>query len=62
MLEQNVKEPNASPWNSPICLVSKKQIGELRFCIDLRALNSTTKLDTYPISAETCTKQSPVDV
>ena len=49
MLEQNVIEPSASPWNSPICLVSKKQTGEWRFCVDLRALNSITKLDTYPL-------------
>ena len=49
MLEQNVIEPSASPWNSPICFVSKKQTGEWRFCVDLRALNSITKLDTYPL-------------
>lgn len=37
MLEQNVIEPSASPWNSPICLVSKKQTGEWRFCVDLKS-------------------------
>ena len=48
MLEQKVIEPSVSPWNSPICLVAKKS-GEWRFCVDLRALNSVTKLDTYPL-------------
>ena len=48
MLEQDVIEPSASPWSSPICLVSKKS-GDWRFCVDLRALNSVTKLDTYPL-------------
>ena len=26
MLEQDVIEPSTSPWNSPICLVSKKSV------------------------------------
>ena len=49
MLDQDIIEPSASPWNSPICLVSKKQTEEWRFCVDLRALNAITKLDTYPL-------------
>ena len=48
MLDQGVIEPSTSPWNSPICLVAKKS-GEWRFCVDLRALNSVTRLDTYPL-------------
>ena len=48
MLEQEVIEPSVSEWNSPICLVTKKS-GEWRFCVDLRALNSVTRLDTYPL-------------
>ena len=48
MLEQDVIEPSISPWNSPICLVSKKS-GDWRFCWDLRALKSATKLDTYSL-------------
>ena len=48
MLDQDVIEPSTSPWNSPICLVAKKS-GDWRFCVDLRALNSVTKLDTYPL-------------
>ena len=48
MLDQGVTEPSTSPWNSPICLVAKKS-GEWRFCIDLRALNTVTKLDSFPL-------------
>ena len=48
MLDQGVIEPSTSPWNSPICLVAKKS-GEWRFCIDLRALNSVTRLDSFPL-------------
>ena len=48
MLDQDVIEPSNSAWNSPILLVEKKS-GEWRFCVDLRKLNSVTKLDTYPL-------------
>ena len=48
MLDQGVIEPSTSPWNSPICLVAKKS-GEWRFCIDLRALNPVTRLDSFPL-------------
>ena len=48
MLDQEVIEPSNSEWNSPICLVAKKS-GEWRFCVDLRQLNSVTKLDTFPL-------------
>ena len=48
MLDQDVIEPSTSPWNSPICLVAKKS-GEWRFCVDLRALNKVTKLDSFPL-------------
>ena len=48
MLKQDVIEPSVSEWNSPICLAAKKS-GEWRFCVDLRKLNSYTRLDTYPL-------------
>ena len=48
MLDQGVIEPSTSPWNSPICLVAKKS-REWRFCIDLHALNSVTRLDSFPL-------------
>ena len=37
-----------SPWASPVVLVRKKD-GSLRFCIDLRKLNSRTVKDAYSL-------------
>ena len=37
-----------SPWASSVVLVKKKD-GTLRFCIDLRKLNSRTIKDTYSL-------------
>ena len=37
-----------SPWASPVVLVQKKD-GSLRFCIDLRKLNSRTVKDAYSL-------------
>ena len=48
LLDQNVIEPSNSALNSPICLVAKRS-GEWRFCVDLRELNSVTRLDTFPL-------------
>ena len=38
-----------SPWASPVVLVRKKD-RSLRFCIDLRNLNSRTIKDAYSLS------------
>ena len=40
--------PSASPYGAPI-LFAKKKGGLLRMCIDYRALNSNTVLDSYQI-------------
>ena len=48
MPEQGVIEQSNSPWNSPICLVTKPD-GSCRFCIDLHGLNAVTKIDAYPL-------------
>ena len=47
MREQDVIEPSASPWSSPIVLVNKKD-GSIRFCVDYRKFNITHK-DSYPL-------------
>ena len=48
MLDQGVVEASQSPWASPIVLVQKKD-GGVRFCVDYRKLNRTTKLDEFPL-------------
>ena len=48
MLSLGVIEPSDSPWSSPIVLARKKN-GQIRFCIDFRAVNSITRKDSYPL-------------
>ena len=48
LLEEKIIRASASPWASPIVPVKKKD-GEIRMCIDYRALNAVTKRDTYPL-------------
>jgi len=48
MLGANVIEEGNGAWGFPVVLVRKKD-GEVRFCVDYRALNKLTKKDVYPL-------------
>ena len=48
MLEKGWIRPSVSPYGAPLFFVRKKT-GELRMCINYRALNRQTKLDVFPI-------------
>lgn len=48
MLDQDVIEPAASEWASPVVIVPKSD-GNWRFCVDYRKLNSITVKDSYPL-------------
>ena len=48
MYKQEVIEPTASPWSSPVVLVKKKD-GGVRFCVDYRKLNDVTHKDSYSL-------------
>jgi len=52
MLDQDVVRENNSPSSAPAILVPKRSLDgkpRYRFYVDFRALNSVTKLDSYPL-------------
>jgi len=48
MLAAGVIEEGNGAWGFPVVLVRKKN-GEVRFCVDYRALNGITAKDVYPL-------------
>ncbi|KAL1914164.1 uncharacterized protein VTP21DRAFT_10268 [Calcarisporiella thermophila] len=48
LLEKGYIRPSASPWGAPVLFVKKKD-GDLRMCVDYRALNNLTVKNKYPL-------------
>ena len=48
LLERGFIRPSSSPYGSPVLFVKKKE-GDLRLCVDYRALNKQTVKNTYPL-------------
>lgn len=48
LMQQGVIEPSISEWSAAPVLVRKKS-GDLRYCIDYRALNDKTIKDNYSL-------------
>lgn len=48
MLEDEIIQPLACPWASPIAMIKKKN-GSLTFCVDYQKLHKMTKKDVYPL-------------
>ena len=48
LMDKGMIRPSSSPWAAPIIFARKKD-GQLRMCVDYRALNRITQADSYPI-------------
>ena len=48
LLDHGIIRHSTSPWSSPIMAVPKKN-GDVRLCVDFRALNKVTAPDNYPL-------------
>ena len=48
LLEYDMIEPSKPPWACGV-VMAKKKCDQLRFCCDIRYLNSVTVTDAYPI-------------
>lgn len=48
MLDAGVITPSVSDWSSPPVLIRKRD-GNVRWCLDFRALNKVTTKDVYPL-------------
>lgn len=48
LLDLRLIRPSTSPWGAPVLFVRKKS-GELRMCIDYRAINQVTKRHGHPL-------------
>ena len=48
LLKDGIIRPSNSPWSSPLMAIPKKT-GDIRICIDFRAVNALTTPDNYPL-------------
>ena len=48
MEAQGIIEPSDSPWSSPFVIVTKKT-GDIRVCVDYRAINNVMRKSTIPL-------------
>ncbi|KAG2190799.1 hypothetical protein INT47_010346 [Mucor saturninus] len=48
LLDLGLIRPSSSPWGAPILFVKKKN-GEMRMCVDYRALNKVTIRNNHPL-------------
>ena len=49
LLAAKIIQPSTSPWTSPTVVIIKKNVADIRLCIDYRRVNQQTRLMVYPI-------------